>query len=272
MTHLDRLESESIYIIREAYKKYNKPAMLWSAGKDSTTLAHLVRKAFLGKAPIPAIYIDTGYHFQRMYDFRDKLAEEWDLNLKIAKSEKAEEENITPDDKLSCCGMRKTEALKNRIAEEGYDAILVGIRRDEHGIRAKERTFSPRDEDFQWDYKDQPPELWDQYKSEKEAGQHLRVHPLLSWTELDVWKYIKRENLPVNPLYFAEERDGKMMRFRSLGCRPCTEPVESDVKSVDDMIKEIQKSDVEERSGRAQDKEEAHAMQKLRALGYMMLF
>lgn len=269
MSHLDKLESESVYIIREAYKKYQKPAMLWSAGKDSTTLAHLARKAFLGKVPMPAIYIDTGYHFQEMYDFRDKLADEWGLNLVIAKNEKADEENITPDDKLKCCGMRKTQALKNKMAEEGFDALLLGIRRDEHGIRAKERVFSPRDQDFQWNYKDQPPELWDQYKSEKEAGQHLRVHPLLSWTELDVWKYIKRENLPVNPLYFTQEWDGKMKRFRSLGCEPCTDPVESNVQSVEDMIKEIEESDVGERSGRAQDKEEAHAMQKLRALGYM---
>ncbi len=269
MDHLDRLESESVYIIREAYKKYNKPAMLWSAGKDSTTLAHLARKAFLGKVPIPVIYIDTGYHFQQMYDFRDKLADKWDLDLINAKNEEADEKGIDPSDKLSCCGMRKTEALKNTMAEHGFDALLLGIRRDEHGVRAKERTFSPRDQDFQWDYKDQPPELWDQYKSEKEAGQHLRVHPLLSWTELDVWKYIKREDLPVNPLYFAEERDGKMTRFRSLGCKPCTDPVESDVQSVDDMISEIQESEVGERSGRAQDKEEAHAMQKLRALGYM---
>ncbi len=265
MDHLDELESESIYIIREAYRKYNKPAMLWSAGKDSTTLAYLVKKAFLGKAPIPAIYLDTGYHFDKMYEFRDELADKWDLNLVVAKNEEAEEKNITPDDKLKCCGVRKTDALKNIMAEKGFDALLLGIRRDEHGVRAKERFVSPRDEDFQWDYKDQPPELWDQYKSKREAGQHLRVHPLLSWTELDVWKYIKREDLPVNPLYFAE--DGK--RFRSLGCKPCTEPIESDVKSVDDMIEEIEESDIGERSGRAQDKESANAMQRLRALGYM---
>ncbi|KXA93202.1 hypothetical protein AKJ65_06525 [candidate division MSBL1 archaeon SCGC-AAA259E19] len=676
MDHLDKLESESVYIIREAYKKYQKPAMLWSAGKDSTTLAHLTRKAFFGKVPIPAIYIDTGYHFDEMYEFRDRLAENWGLNLVIAKNDEADEEGITPDDKLECCGLRKTQALKDIMAEKGFDALLLGIRRDEHGVRAKERYFcfppetqiygrnvtsiedieegdtvfthsgqpkevlgistrsyygdlvkmtptyglpvyltpnhpvlskktehsgkqkpyelegfdgktrrgvseitgrakigwreaeilekgdwvfipnivtkenkeyillepylkdqeelvntdgklhyksahkdslwienkvkldedflrtigyyvaegsfcssanqlsfafheeeneliedllltmkktfningkirekdgtkakevlfsskvlglffsrlcgegarkkrlpdffnsldeerlielikgcwlgdgsggkystsslklahqlrlallrlgilssikkkseeeasqrvirvagpskekfeklfgiecridyidrfdmvkevketprvdnkgphpstggrwvriksvdsipyegelynlhvdvhetylpggiavhnSPRDQDFQWNYKDQPPELWDQYKSEKEAGQHLRVHPLLSWTELDVWKYIRREGLPVNPLYFAEERDGKMTRFRSLGCKPCTDPVESDVKDVEDMIREIEESDVGERSGRAQDKEEAHAMQKLRALGYM---
>ncbi len=265
LNHLDELESESVFIIREAYKKYDNLGMLWSAGKDSTTLAYLAKKAFLGKVPIPAIYIDTGYHFQEMYDFRDKLAEKWGLNLINAKNEEADEEGITPEDKLDCCGKRKTKALKDIIAKHGFDALLVGIRRDEHGVRAKERTFSPRDRDFQWNYKDQPPELWDQYKSEKESGQHLRVHPLLSWTELDVWKYIQREDLPVNPLYFA--KNGK--RFRSLGCKPCTDPVESEVKSVEGMIKEVKESEIGERSGRAQDKEEAHAMQKLRSLGYM---
>ncbi|KXB04257.1 hypothetical protein AKJ47_00190 [candidate division MSBL1 archaeon SCGC-AAA261G05] len=183
MDHLDRLESESVYIIREAYSKYDKLGMLWSAGKDSTTLSYLVRKAFLGKVPIPAIYIDTGFHFQEMYDFRDKLAEDWGLNLVIAKSEEADEKEITPEDKLKCCGMRKTQALKDTIAEHGFDALLVGIRRDEHGIRAKERFVSARDQDFRWDYKNQPPELWDQYKSQREVGQHLRVHPLLSWAE-----------------------------------------------------------------------------------------
>lgn len=265
LDHLDRLESESIYIIREAYRKYNKLAMLWSVGKDSTTLINLVRKAFLGRVPIPVIYIDTGYHFKEMYDFRDKCVKEWGLNLIIARNEEADEQGIGPEDKLKCCTARKTEALKKTIAEYGFDALLLGIRRDEHGIRAKERFVSPRDRDFRWDYKNQPPELWDQYKGQREAGQHLRVHPLLSWTELDVWRYIKREGLPVNPLYFA--KNGR--RYRSLGCKPCTEPVKSNVTNVDDMIKEIRESKIDERSGRAQDKEEAHAMQHLRALGYM---
>lgn len=232
---------------------------------NSTTLVHLTRKAFLGKVPIPVIYIDTGYHFQEMYDFRDKCVKEWGLNLIISKNEESDEQGIGPEDKLKCCTSRKTEALKKTIAKYGFDALLLGIRRDEHGIRAKERIFSPRDQDFRWDYKNQPPELWDQYKTKREPGQHLRVHPLLSWTELDVWRYIKREALPVNPLYFA--RNGK--RYRSLGCRPCTEPVKSNVTNVDDMIEEIRKSKIDERSGRAQDKEEAHAMQTLRALGYM---
>ncbi len=265
MDYLDRLENESIYIIREAYNKYEKLGMLWSAGKDSTTLIHLTRKAFLGRVPIPVIYIDTYFHFQEMYDFRDKCVKMWDLNLIISNNKDAVKKGITPKDKLACCTARKTEALKQTIEEYGFEALLLGIRRDEHGIRAKERFFSPRDRNFRWNYQDQPPELWEQYKTRKEEGQHLRVHPLLSWTEIDVWKYIQRENLPVNPMYFA--RNGK--RYRSLGCEPCTQSVKGNAGTIDDVIKEIEESKVGERSGRAQDKEEAYAMQKLRALGYM---
>lgn len=266
MDHLDELESKSIYIIREAYKKFNKVAMLWSVGKDSTALVHLARKAFFGKIPFPVIYIDTGKHFQEMYDFRDECVNKWNLNLIVSdNTKKADKENIVPKDKLNCCTVRKTEALKKTIAEHKFDALFLGIRRDEHGIRAKERVFSPRNRDFKWDYKNQAPELWDQYKSQKESEQHLRIHPILDWTEIDVWKYMKRENLPVNELYFA--KDGK--RYRSLGCKPCTSPTESNADTVDKIIKEIRESNVAERSGRAQDKEEAQAMQKLRALGYM---
>jgi len=269
MDYLDELESESIHIMREAYRKFRKVAMLWSVGKDSTTMIALARKAFYGRVPFPVIYIDTGKHFKEMYDFRDKCVNEWGLNLiKADNIDYAEEEGIGPDDKIKCCDIRKTKALKQTIAEHGFDALILGIRRDEHGVRAKERVFSPRDQDFKWDYKNQAPELWDQYKSNTESKQHLRVHPILSWTELDVWKYIKRENLPVNPLYFAGTRwDDK--RFRSLGCETCTNPMESTAKNVDEVIKEIKETSVSERSGRAQDKEEADAMQKLRALGYM---
>lgn len=266
MDHLDKLESQSIYIIREAYKKYRKIAMLWSVGKDSTTLLHLARKAFFGRIPFPVIYIDTGMHFQEMYDFRDECVENWNLNLIVSKNIKeAEKQDVSQKDKIKCCTVRKTNALKKTIDEHGFEALLLGIRRDEHGVRSKERTFSPRNKDFRWDYKNQAPELWDQYKSQLESEQHLRVHPLLSWTEIDVWNYIKREKLPVNELYFS--KNGK--RYRSLGCEPCTSPVESNAKTIDGIIKEIKESDVAERSGRSQDKEEAQAMQKLRALGYM---
>ena len=147
----------------------------------------------------------------------------------------------------------------------GFRALYLGIRRDEHGIRAKERVFSPRDEDFEWDYKNQPPELWDQYKSKAKEEEHLRVHPLLGWTELDIWRYIKREEIPVVSLYFA--KDGK--RFRSIGCEPCVNPVDSNADTLDKIIQELKETDVSERSGRAQDKESDYMMQKLRALGYM---
>ncbi|MFH1850253.1 MAG: sulfate adenylyltransferase subunit CysD [archaeon] len=266
MNHLDNLESQSIYIIREAYKKFRKIAMLWSVGKDSTTLLWLAKKSFFGKVPFPVIHIDTGYKFPEMYEFRDMCVKKWDLNLIISSNQKeADKKNIGPRDKLGCCTMRKTEALKKTIAEHRFDALLLGIRRDEHGVRAKERIMSPRNTDFQWNYKDQPPELWDQYKTQKETEQHLRVHPLLAWTEIDIWEYTKRENLPINPLYLA--RGGK--RYRSLGCVPCTSPVKSDAGNVGSIVKEVIENKTSERSGRAQDKEEANAMQKLRSLGYM---
>lgn len=265
MDHLDELESKSVYIIREAYKKFHKLGMLWSIGKDSTTLLWLCKKAFFGKVPFPVIYIDTGKHFQEMYDFRDMCVKKWNLNLIVSKNPEADEKKIGPGDKIKCCDYRKTRALKKTISKHNFDALLLGIRRDEHGIRAKERVFSPRNRDFVWNYKDQPPELWDQYKTKKETEQHLRVHPLLHWTEIDIWNYIKRENLPVNPLYFA--KDGK--RYRSLGCMPCTQPVDSKADTIDKIIEEVKASKVSERSGRAQDKEKAYAMQQLRALGYM---
>jgi sulfate adenylyltransferase subunit 2 len=266
MDHLDQLESKSIYVIREAYKQFHKIGMLWSIGKDSTTMLWLCKKAFFGKVPFPVIYIDTGCHFREMYAFRDWCVKKWGLNLIVSKNvEEAEKLEIDHKDKIKCCDFRKTHALKKTIAEHGFDALLLGIRRDEHGIRAKERVFSPRDKDFMWNYKDQPPELWDQYKSKKDTEQHLRVHPLLHWTETDIWNYIKREKLPTNPLYFA--KNGK--RYRSLGCVPCTQPVVSDADTIDKIIREIRESRIGERSGRAQDKETAYAMQQLRALGYM---
>ena len=263
MNHLDKLESKSIYIIREAANKFKNLGIMWSVGKDSTVLLHLVKKSFFGKVPFPVVYIDTGYHFQEMYDFRDELVGKWGLDLVVSRNNEADEKGIGPKDKFDCCNLRKTQALKNTIREKGFDALLLGIRRDEHGVRAKERYYSPRDESFQWDYENQPPEMWDQYKTKSDEKTHLRVHPLLHWTEMDVWKYIQRENLPVNPLYFA--RDGK--RFRSLGCEPCTSPVKSDIKNVEDMIREIEESKTAERAGRSQDKEKI--MQRLRALGYM---
>jgi len=265
--HLDRLESQSIYIIREAYKQFKDIAVLWSIGKDSTTLMYLVRKAFYGKVPFPALHIDTGYKFQEIYDFRDKWAKEWNFRLVVGRNDEAITSGVGPTsgNKLTCCGQLKTEALKQTIAKYGFKAILLGIRRDEHGIRAKERVFSPRNKSFQWDYKNQPPELWDQFKNKQGGEEHIRVHPLLHWTELDVWKYLQRENIPVVDLYFA--KNGK--RYRSIGCEPCCSPIDSNADTVDKIIEELMTTKVAERSGRAQDKERAYMMQKLRALGYM---
>jgi len=267
MERLDELESKSIYIIREAYYHFKDIGMLWSIGKDSTALLWLCRKAFFGRIPFPIIHIDTGYKFPQIYSFRDKYSSEWELNLKIGRNEDAILEGICPhnNDKLKCCSELKTNALKKLIDKEGYMAILLGIRRDEHGIRAKERYFSPGDSQFAWDYKNQPPELWDQYKSESEDSTHIRVHPLLDWNELDIWNYIEREDIPFIELYRA--LDGK--RYRSIGCQTCCEPIDSDAKDINSIIAELQATKTQERAGRTQDKEEAYMMQKLRALGYM---
>lgn len=266
LDYLDELESRSIYIIREAYKQFKDVAMLWSVGKDSTALLWLVRKAFFGKIPFPVIHIDTGYKFPKMYEFRDKYAKEWGLNLIVGKNKEAIKGGMCPGKgRLQCCTELKTNALKLTISKHNLKALLLGIRRDEHGIRAKERYFSPRNVEFKWNYKDQPPELWDQFKTKSDDQTHIRVHPLLHWTELDIWLYVKREGMPVTDLYFA--KNGK--RYRSIGCVPCCRPIDSNASTIDEIIEELKTTTVSERSGRAQDKEKAYMMQKLRALGYM---
>jgi sulfate adenylyltransferase subunit 2 len=264
--HLQDLEKKSISLIREAKAQFKNPAVLWSTGKDSTTAVWLCQKAFFGKVPFPVIHIDTGYKFPEMYEFRNKVAAEWNLNLMIAKNDEALNDGMSPKKgRLKCCTQLKTEPLKDLIREEEFDALILAIRRDEHGIRAKERYYSPRDEDFRWNYEDQPAELWDLYVQPSEDFTHMRVHPILHWTELDVWQYVEEEKLPVNPLYFANE--GK--RYRSLGCMPCTVPVPSKASTIDEIVHEIETSKTSERAGRAQDKEKAYMMQKLRSLGYM---
>ncbi len=267
MSHLDDLENKSIYIIREAYNQFKKIAVLWSIGKDSTTLIQLCRKAFFGHIPFPVIHIDTGAKFEEMYEFRDKYAKEWNLNLIIAMNKEAMARGVKcgDGDGFTCCNELKTNALKQCMAKHGFKALILGIRRDEHGIRAKERVFSPRDQKFSWDYKNQPPELWNQYRSISDDQTHVRIHPLLHWTEVDVWEYVKRENLPVNKLYFAKNG----LRFRSLGCKPNTKPIKSEADTIDKIIDEIKNSKTSERAGRSQDKEAAYVMQRLRKLGYM---
>jgi sulfate adenylyltransferase subunit 2 len=231
-------------------------------------LVRLALKAFHpGLPPFPLMHVDTGYKFPEMYEFRDRLAKEWGFDLIVGRNEEKLAEGMGPDKgmKLECCNELKTNALKQVIAKHGFQAIFLGIRRDEHGIRAKERYFSPRNDQFQWNYENQPAEIWDQYKSFLNEEEHYRIHPILHFTELDIWQYIKRENLPITDLYLSKE--GK--RYRSIGCVPCCSPVPSSVETIDQMIEEVRTSKVSERAGRAQDKENIYTMQKLRALGYM---
>ena len=266
MLDLKDLENRSLYIVREAFAEFKKPAVLWSTGKDSTAMLWLCRKAFFGKIPFPVIHIDTNHKFKEMYRFRDELAKEWGFDLVVARNEEALKEGVGPEGgKFECCTRLKTEALRNFLKEFGFDALILAIRRDEHGIRAKERYFSPRDGNFKWDYKDQPLEMWDQFQGLVDAGTHMRIHPILHWRELDVWEYVKQENMPINPMYYA--RNGK--RYRSLGCEPCTLPIDSDAATIDEIVEELRTTKIAERSGRAQDKEKTFTMQKLRALGYM---
>jgi len=264
--HLHELERRTIVIIREAKAQFKNMACLWSTGKDSTTAVWLCKKAFFGKIPFPVIHIDTGCKFPEIYEFRDKIARDWGFNLVIAENEEALKQGMSPEKgRLDCCTLLKTKALRNLLDKENYDALVLAIRRDEHGIRAKERYFSPRDQEFRWNYADQPAELWDLYVKPSEDFSHMRVHPILHWTELDVWEYVRLEKLPINPLYFA--KDGK--RYRSLGCMPCTVPIPSKAKTIDEIVEELKTSQIPERAGRSQDKEKAYMMQKLRSLGYM---
>jgi sulfate adenylyltransferase subunit 2 len=266
MDHLDKLENHSVFILREAYKKFKKLAMLWSIGKDSTVLLWLARKAFFGYCPIPLVHIDTSLKIPEMISFRDRIAKEWNLRLVVGQNKQALAEGMGPEKgRVTCCHALKTEGLQQLMAEKGYTGLILGIRRDEEGTRAKERYFSPRDKRFEWNYKDQPPEFWDQFKTDFDKDTHVRIHPLLHWTEIEVWQYIEREQIPIIDLYFA--KDGE--RYRSLGCAPCTGRIKSHAATIDDIIEELQNTHTSERAGRAQDHEDTYAMQKLRAKGYM---
>lgn len=267
MDHISSLENRSIFILREAHARTTRLALMWSVGKDSTCLLWLCRKAFFGDIPFPLLHVDTGFKFQEMYAFRDRLVAEYGLKLLIHRNEEAIAAGWNHDrGVLECCNQLKTIALKQAVAKYGIEALVLGIRRDEHGVRAKERVFSPRDSDFRWDYENQPAELWNHYNAALESeDSHTRVHPLLGWTEKDVWAYTLRESIPVNPLYFA--RNGK--RYRSLGCATCTTPIDSTADTVEKIVQELETTRTAERAGRSQDKESAQMMQKLRALGYM---
>lgn len=263
---LRRLENESLYILREAYNKFPQLALLWSMGKDSTVMLWLARKAFFGRVPFPVVHIDTSYKFPEMVAFRDEKAKEWGLDFKLGRNAQAIDSGMGPHKgRLECCKALKTEGLKAYLAEKDYRAVFVAIRRDEEGSRGKERVFSPRNADAKWDYREQPPELWNHYQTQAPPGSHIRVHPILHWTELDMWLYIRQENIPVLPLYFS--KDGQ--RYRSVGCAPCTGSISSTASTVDEIIEELRHTKTSERAGRAQDHAGKFAMQKLREEGYM---
>lgn len=264
MDHLDALEAQSIYILREAFNKFDRMGMLWSLGKDSNVTVWLARKAFLGHVPFPLMFCDTGKKFPEMYAFQHKYAAEWGVNLIVRECPPIEEIDPTlPPATRSAA--RKTEALKRLIAEQEMQAVIAGIRRDEEATRAKERVFSPRGENAEWDFRDQPPEFWDQFKTDFAPGTHIRVHPILHWTEIDIWRYIQRENIPVVDLYFA--KNGR--RYRSLGDQDITYPIESEAATIDEIIAELEGSTIAERGGRAMDHEAEDAFERLRTAGYM---
>ncbi len=270
MNYLSKLESQSIYILREAFNKFERMAMLWSIGKDSTVLLWLARKAFCGHVPFPLVHVDTTYKIASMIEYRDRLVREWNLQLVVGRNEDVLHRGATyPQGKatrVECCGTLKKDALKQVLDEHRFTGVIVGVRRDEEPTRAKERYFSPRDKNMEWNVEDQPPELWDQFKTDFAEGTHIRIHPLLHWTELNVWEYIQRENIPVIPLYFANAQGE---RYRSLGCAPCTGPIKSTAKTIPEIIEELRRTKTPERAGRAQDKESEDAFEKLRRDGYM---
>jgi sulfate adenylyltransferase subunit 2 len=266
MTDLDALESQSVFILREAFRKVEKLGLLWSIGKDSNVMVWLARKAFFGRVPFPVIHIDTSYKLPEMIQFRDRMAREWGLELIVGQNRAALDAGMNHTrGRIACCTALKTEGLKEIIARHGFTGIIAGIRRDEEGTRAKERVFSPRGENAEWNFREQPPEFWNHFNTEFPPGIHLRVHPLLHWTELDIWRYVRREQIPMVDLYFA--RNGR--RYRSLGCAPCTGTVASEATTVDDIIAELEATKTAERSGRAQDREAEDAFERLRATGYM---
>ncbi|MBN1265967.1 MAG: sulfate adenylyltransferase subunit 2 [Anaerolineales bacterium] len=293
MTHLDELETTSVHILREAYANFKNLGMLWSMGKDSTVLLWLTQKAFFGHVPFPLIHIDTHYKIPEMIEYRDRLTREWHLPMVIGSNEDALENKQTfPDgnvDRITCCSLLKTEALRRTLNGEGrrlrynhnrqryeeepnpgsFTGVIVGARADEEGSRSKERYFSPRDKQNEWNIGEQPPEFWNQFKTDFAPGTNVRIHPLLDWTELNIWEYIEQENIPTVSLYY-DQGEGK--RYRSLGCYPCTFPVESSARNVREIIEELKTgkfSHIAERDGRAQDKDDGGGLETLRREGYM---
>jgi sulfate adenylyltransferase subunit 2 len=295
LDYLDALEHKSIYIIREAYQKFGgRLALLWSMGKDSTTLLWLVRKAFLGKIPFPIIHIDTSYKFPEMIAFRDWYAREVGAELIVHTNRKALDDGANPYalGTQKCCGLLKTRSLLDALSEGGFDAAFGGARRDEEKSRAKERVYSFRDSLGQWDPKNQRPELWKLFNSRHHKGESIRIFPLSNWSELDVWLYIHAENIPIVPLYFSKEREAVVRgdsilllqtgvhllpgekpqqircRMRSLGCVPCTGAIRSDADTVSKIIDEMISFRRSERENRAIDHDEEGSMELKKREGY----
>ncbi len=295
MNRIKELEAHSIYILREAYKefKHKNLCMLWSIGKDSTVLLELTRKAFFGHIPFPLVHIDTHYKIPEMIIYRNKLAIELGFELIYGENTDALTKKLTfPDgkvDRITCCRYLKSDALKNTLSgewpryrlnhntkkfeicenKEPFGGVIVGIRADEEGSRSKERYFSPRGELSEWNIAEQPPEIWNFFNTSFPPKTHIRIHPLLDWTEQDIWEYIALEKIPVVSLYF---NNGKGQRYRSLGCYPCTKPINSEAKTVVDILNELRTgklSKIAERSGREQDKEDRGTLETLRKDGYM---
>jgi len=293
MNRIDRLENISIHILREAYAEFKNLCMLWSIGKDSTVLLYLARRAFFGHVPFPLVHVDTHYKIPEMITYRDSLAMEWKLDMIYGENTEALNQKKTfPDqnvNRVECCRLLKTEALWATLSGKGiryrlnhetgkyapdtnrepYTGVIAGIRSDEEGSRSKERYFSARGDNNDWNIANQPPEFWNQYKTDFKPGTHVRIHPLLDWTELDIWEYIRQEQIPTVSLYY-DQGDGK--RYRSLGCWPCTSPIESNAKNVEEIIEELKTgklSNIAERSGREQDKEDGGGLETLRKDGYM---
>jgi sulfate adenylyltransferase subunit 2 len=295
LTHLDRLEAESIHILRETVAEADKPVMLYSIGKDSAVMLHLAKRAFFpGPLPFPLLHVDTTWKFRDMYALRDKVAADPAIKLMVYKNREAEAQGINPFDHGPLhTDMWKTEGLKQALDKYGFDAAFGGARRDEEKSRAKERIFSFRDKNHRWDPKRQRPELWSLYNVRKAKGESIRVFPLSNWTELDVWQYILREGIEIVPLYFSAkrptvERDGMLLmvdddrfklepgevpversiRFRTLGCYPLTGAVESEAATLPEIIQEMLLTTTSERQGRMIDRDQEASMEKKKKEGY----
>ena len=294
--HLKQLEAESIYIFREAAAQFERPVLLYSIGKDSSVLLHLALKAFApGKLPFPLLHVDTTWKFKEMIQFRDQTAERLGLELLVHTNQEGLDQGIGPFSHGSRVhtDVMKTQALRQALDKGKYDGIFGGARRDEEGSRAKERVFSFRNTHHQWDPKGQRPELWQLYNGRLQPGESMRIFPLSNWTELDVWLYILQEQIPVVPLYFAQERpvvqrqgtwlmvddermplepgerpQNRMIRFRTLGCYPLTGGIDSNAQSVDELLEEMLQSRSSERQGRLIDQDQVGSMEKKKREGY----